>query len=96
VNYVGKIYTVSNPVTNKLEDIHISNICPFEYDPVIVDPRQVANIDIEVVYIDEITSNTGNPKRRAHMTLLTQWSDVDETWEPWSNVGRTEEACGMK
>jgi hypothetical protein len=102
VNYEGSIYTVRNLVTNKLEDFHITNLRPFEYDPLIVDPRQVANIDQEMVDIDEITSHTGNPKRRAHMTFLTRWSDGDETWEPWSNVRRTEachrylEAHGMK
>ena len=103
VNYEGSIYTVRNLVTNKLEDFHITNLRPFEYDPSIVDPRQVANMDQEMVdNIDEITSHTGNPKRRAHMTFLTRWSDGDETWEPWSNVRRTEachrylEAHGMK
>ena len=69
VNYEGSIYTVRNLVTNKLEDFHITNLRLFEYDPLIVDPRQVANIDQEMVDIDEITSHTGNPKQRAHTTF---------------------------
>ena len=89
-------------MTNKLEDFHITNIRPFEYDPLTVDPRQVANIDQDMIDIVNITSHTGNPKRRAHMKFLTKWTDGDETWEPWSNVRRTEEchkyleAHGMK
>ena len=92
VNYEGSIYTVRNLVTNKLEDFHITNLRSFEYDPLIVDPRQIANIYQEMVAINEIISHTGNPKRRVHMTFLTRWSNGDETWELWSNVRRTE-AC---
>ena len=102
MNYEGFIYTVRNLVTNKLEDFHIINLRPSQYDPLIVLPRQVANIDQEMIGIDEITSHTGNPKKKANMTFLTRWSNGDETWEPWSNVRRTEachrylEAHGMK
>ena len=34
------IYRVRNLVTNKLEDLHITNIRHFEYDPLTVDPRK--------------------------------------------------------
>ena len=70
------IHTRRNLVTNTLEDFNITNLCPFEYDPLIVDPRQVANIDQEIVHTDEITSHTGNPKRRAYMTFLIRWGGV--------------------
>ena len=92
VNYNGSIYTVRNLVTNKLEDFHVTNLSPFEYDPLIVDPRKVANADQDMVDIIEITKHTGSPNRRANMTFYVKWSDGDETWEPWSNVRRTE-AC---
>jgi hypothetical protein len=92
VNYNGSIYTVRNLVTNKLEDFHITNLSPFEYDPLTVDPRKIANIDQDMVDIDEIVSHTGSPNRRANMRFHVKWSDGDETWEPWSNVRRTE-AC---
>jgi len=39
VNYEESIYTVRNLVTNTLEDFHITNLCPFEYDQLIVNPR---------------------------------------------------------
>ena len=54
VNYTGSIYTVRNLVTNKLEDFHVTNIRNFEYDPITVDPRQVANTDEDMVDIHEI------------------------------------------
>ena len=90
VNYTGSIYTVRNLVTNKLEDFHVTNIRHFEYDPLVVDPRKVANIDQDMVDINDITKHTGTPNRRANMKFLVHWSDGEETWEPWSNVRRTE------
>ena len=69
--FEGSIYTVRNLVTNKLEDFHITNLYPFVYDLLNVDLRQVASIDQEIVDIDKITSHTGNPNKRAHMTCLT-------------------------
>jgi hypothetical protein len=69
VNYSGSVYTVRNLVTNKLEDYHVTNLRPFEYDPMKVDPRQVANVDSNNVDIDEIVDHTGNPKRRVKSRL---------------------------
>ena len=89
VNYSGSVYTVRNLVTNKLEDYHVTNLRPFEYDPMEVDPRQVANVDSDHVDIDEIVDHTGNPKRRGLMKFRVRWNDGDETWEYWSNVRRT-------
>jgi len=102
VNYVGSIYTVRNLVTNKLEDFHITNLQPFEYDPLLVDPRKVANVDQDMVDIETILQHEGQPKRKSNMKFLVKWSDGDETWEYWSTVKRTEachkylEAHGMK
>ena len=89
VNYIGSIYTVRNLVTNKLEDYHITNLRPFEYDPLKVDPRQVANVDQDMVDIDTILQHRGDSKRKSNMKFLVRWSDGDETWEYWSNVRRT-------
>ena len=67
-----------------------------------MDPRHVANIDREMIDIDESTSHTDQTKRRAHILFLTRWSGGDETWESWNHVRRTEtshkylEPNGMK
>ena len=71
-------------MTNKLEDFHVTNLSPFEYDPLIVDPRKVANADQDMFDIIEIIKHSGLPNRRANMTFYVKWSDGDETWEPWS------------
>jgi len=82
VNYTGSIYTVRNLVTNKLEDFHVTNIRNFEYDPLTVDPRQVANVDQDMIDINEIMQHTVTHNRRANMKFLVRWSDGDETWKP--------------
>ena len=94
VNCTGSIYTVRNLVTNKLEDFLVTNIRNFENDPLTVHPRQVANTDQDMVDIHEIIQHIGTHNRRVHMKFFIRWSDGDETWEPWSNVRRTE-ACHL-
>ena len=42
--------------------------------------------------INYIIQRTSTSNRRANMRFLVRWSDGEETWEPWSNVRRTE-AC---
>jgi hypothetical protein len=55
VNITGSAYTVKNLVTNKLEDYHITNLQPFDFDPNKIDPREVANADQGVIDIDHIS-----------------------------------------
>ena len=56
-------------MTNKLEDFHVTNLSPFEYNPLIVDPRNVAYADQDIADIIEITKHTGSPNRRANMNF---------------------------
>ena len=84
VNYTGSIYTVRNLVTNKLENVHVTNIRNLENDPLTVGPRKVANTDQEIFDIHEIIQHTGIQNRKAHMRFLVPWKDCDETWLPWS------------
>ena len=46
-----------------------------------VDPRQVANVDQDMINIHKIIKRTGTPNRKGHMIFLVRWSDDDETWE---------------
>ena len=53
-----------NLVTNKLEEYHITNLRPFEYDPLKVDPRIVGNVNQDMGDIDIIPPHTGEPNRK--------------------------------
>ena len=67
VDYAGSINKVRNSVTNKGEDNYITNLHLFQYDPVREDPQKVANVVQDIVDIDIIIENTGNPKREGNM-----------------------------
>ena len=47
-------YTVQNLVTNKLEDFHVTQLKLFVYDPILHDPRLIANKDYQVEDIERI------------------------------------------
>ena len=73
-----------------MKDSHIANLPQFEYDPLKVDLRKVANVGQDTVDIKIILQHTGEPKRMGNMKFLVQWSDGDQTWEYWNNVRRIE------
>ena len=77
-------------MTNKLK-----YLSPFEYDPLIVDPRKVANADQDMVDIIEITKHTGSPNKRANITFHVKWSGGDIIWEPLSNVTLVEQKLAI-
>ena len=91
VNITGSVYTIRNLVTNKLEDYHITNIQPFDFDPTKDDPREVANTDqgaIDIDYISDHKSNNNFPKRRGLYTFKVYGADNTITREPYKSVRR--------
>ena len=93
VNITGSVYTVRNLVTNKLEDYHITNLQPFDFDPTKVNPREVANTDQGAIDIDHISDHKCNnnfPKRSGLYTFKVHWADNTITWEPYKSVRRCE------
>lgn len=92
VNNVGSTYSLQNLVTNKLEDVHVTQLVPFNYDPLVTDPRIVANKDFQAWDAQAILRHRGDPKRRKDLEFLVHWTGFaieDATWEPWSNVRTT-------
>ena len=83
VNITGSVYTVRNLVTNKLEDYHITNLQPFDFDPTKVNPREVANTDQGAIDIDHISDHKCNnnfPKRSGLYTFKVHWADNTIAW----------------
>ena len=89
----GDTYTLQNLVNNKQEIVHLKRLNPFYYDPLHVDPREVANHDSQHYDIDCVLQHKGSAKRPSKMEFLVRWMPIgnktDETWEPWSGLRDT-------
>lgn len=93
INAVGSKYTVQNLITYKNDDVHISRLKPFEYDPADVDPRVIAMQDEGEFLIDYIKQHRGDPTKRSTLEFLVKWAPGggDDSWEPWENLRRTDQ-----
>jgi hypothetical protein len=89
---MGSTYSLQNLVTGKLEDVHVTQLAPFEHDPIHTDPRLVANRDKQSWDVQEILAHRGNPNKRSDMEFKIRWAGFSvekATWEPWSSVRLT-------
>ena len=87
-------YTVQNLVTNKFEKFHKTSLRVFEFDPDLVNPRDVAMRDNDEYIIETILQHRGDPKKLRSLTFLVKWlgyPDSANSWEPWSNLRLTEQ-----
>ena len=53
-NNQGSIYTCENLVTNKLEDFHVTNLQPFQFDEEKVNPLEIALTDNESFLVENV------------------------------------------
>ena len=65
VNNIGSKYTLQNLVTGKLEDLHVSSLKEFLYDPNLLVPKEVAFQDQGARLIEEVLAHEGNSRRRS-------------------------------
>jgi hypothetical protein len=92
INYTQNVYTLQDLVTNKNVDYHVSQLKAFEYDPLEVDPTEIAMREAQEFVVESILDHSGTPAKRSEMKFLVHWSGFDQThdsWEPWENVRNT-------
>ena len=90
----GSRITIQNLVNTQITIAHISQLRPFIYDPIYINPVEVARNAGEEFEIDSIVAVRG--KRNRHSRLLrtdleikVHWlgySDRYDTWEPYSEM----------
>jgi hypothetical protein len=88
VNKVGVRYTF-NLVDNKTEEVHITRLHPFDYDPDYTEPTDIAKRDNQMEDVDHIIKHWGNPKKKSNMQFLVRWANSNENedqWLPWKDL----------
>ena len=94
VNRLGDIYTIQHLVIGKPFDTHISSLRPFFYDPLNVDPKDIAVANEGEFYIDKILDHRGDTNRRTSMEFLVRWlgyTEENDSWEPYSELRDTDQ-----
>ena len=94
VSYRGAQYTVSNLLTGKAHNVHVTRLRDFRYDAAVTTPLDAAKRDDHQYTVEKIIKHRGVPTNKTKMSFLVRWagygSDTD-TWEPWKEL-RTVEA----
>jgi hypothetical protein len=72
IRSVGSKYTLLNLITNKLEEVHVTRLRPFYYDPAVTDPANVASKDYQEFKVAQILRHEGSPARYGQMDFLVQ------------------------
>jgi hypothetical protein len=62
---------------------------PFIFNPLQVNPLDIARRDYLEFFVEKGLDMTGDPKRVTTLRLLTKWlgyDDTNNTWEPYKEV----------
>jgi hypothetical protein len=82
-------YTLLNLVNNQTKRYHASHMKLFEYDPLVINPLEVAIRDSDHYIVERILQHKGNPRLKKTLEFLVLWKGYDQSeasWVPWSNV----------
>jgi hypothetical protein len=83
-------YTLTNLTTRKEENIHITDLRPFNYDANHTDPEVIARRDVTSTFVvEKIMEHVGDVKRRTTLEFKVRWlgyGEEDDLWLPFSEV----------
>ena len=85
-------YRLLNLITTKEKIYHAQHMRKFIFNPLVVDPSDVARRDYLEYFVERIENHRGNPKRVSTMEFLVKWSTYDtqhNSWEPYANLRKT-------
>jgi hypothetical protein len=87
VSHEKSNYSLQDLVTNRIQNVHVSKLRPYNFDERFDEPRVVANKDRQVFDVEQITEHTGHRSRKSDMRFHVKWIGYDDkTWEPWENL----------
>jgi hypothetical protein len=93
VSNIGSEYVLLDLITGKLKTYHITDMKPFQFDPLRSDPIDIARRDYLEFFMEKVLEIKGDKKRVSTLSFLVKWLGYDETynsWEPWKDVRETD------
>jgi hypothetical protein len=88
---LGPKYSLQNLVTGKTEDVHISLLKAFEYDPTVINPYEIALQDDGNKPIETVLQHRGNSRRVHTLEFLVRYysdnpDNIIEKWERYHDI----------
>ena len=84
------LYDLISHVEN---EYHVSDMKPFLFDPLRVEPLDVARHDYIEFYIENILEHRGDLQRKTSLEFLVKWlgyADEHNSWTSYANLRDTE------
>jgi RNase H-like domain found in reverse transcriptase/Reverse transcriptase (RNA-dependent DNA polymerase)/Integrase core domain/Integrase zinc binding domain/Chromo (CHRromatin Organisation MOdifier) domain len=82
-------YLLLDLVTGKEKTVHIKNMRIFHFDPLAVNPLDIARRDYSEYFVEKILEHKGDFRKVSTLVFKVRWlhytSEYD-TWEPWKNL----------
>jgi hypothetical protein len=82
-------YTLLDLVTNRTRQYHACHMKPFHFDPLTVNPLDIAIRDSDHYVVERILRHKGNTKLLNTLEFFVLWKGFDQSeasWVPWSNL----------
>jgi transposase InsO family protein len=83
-------YVLLDLITNKEKVYHVTDMKPFFFNPLTIDPIDVARKDYLEFFVESILDHKGNKKsKKKNLEFLIKWLGYDSefnTWEPYANI----------
>jgi hypothetical protein len=86
IGHDGATYHLRDLATMKLIDKHVTQLRPFYYDPDIVDPGQVAQIDKQMWTVERIVAHSGRRDKRKSLLFKVRWAGCTEAEDTWQTL----------
>jgi transposase InsO family protein len=91
ISHIGPKYTLQNLVTGKNEDMHISCLKTFVYDPTNVNPYEIALQDSGDRLLQTVLNHRGHTRRVHTLEFLVRYysdnpNNIVEQWEPYHKI----------
>ena len=85
-------FTLYDLISHVEKECHVSDMKPFIFDPLRVEPLDVARYDYMEFYIENILEHRGDLQHKISLELLVKWLGyVDEhnSWTSYANLRDT-------